>query len=306
MNAPQVSAIITTFNRSHFLPAAIESILGQTFADFELLIFDNESKDATGDVVASYSDPRIRYVRHPAMGISPQRNLAVKEARGDYIAFLDDDDVWLPNKLALQLAALKAAGDECCLAYGMYSFFDENGVYGTFDSKMEGKILRDLLAETDGFCGSASNPMLRRRAVLDVGGYPDDVLSGEDYYLYLKLARKWSVAKVATPVVNIRQHQGPRLIGRLDARIALEERILAEFGPEMDDNCRRRYLKKIGGKYVRFGDIARGRATLRKVLRMSPFDLDIWAQLAASALGKDAYARLHRIALDWKKRKLAQ
>ncbi|MEO8325327.1 MAG: glycosyltransferase family 2 protein, partial [Nitrospirota bacterium] len=104
---PRVSVIIPTYRRPDFLRRAIGSVLTQTFEDFELLIVDDASPDNTGQVVKGIADERIRYCRNEInKGGAASRNRGIKEAQSPYIAFLDDDDEWLPQKLALQVELL--------------------------------------------------------------------------------------------------------------------------------------------------------------------------------------------------------
>ncbi len=97
---PMVSVIIPTYNRAHVLGRAIRSVLDQTYQDFELIVVDDGSSDHTGEVVATFADPRIHYLRHEKnRGAAAARNTAIKTAQGEYIASLDSHDEWLPEKL---------------------------------------------------------------------------------------------------------------------------------------------------------------------------------------------------------------
>ena len=103
----KVSVIIITHNRSNLLGAAITSVLNQTFQDFEIIVVDDASKDDTGNVVQTFDDKRIRYIRHETnKGHAAARNTGLQNAVGEYIGFLDDDDAWLPEKLQRQVALL--------------------------------------------------------------------------------------------------------------------------------------------------------------------------------------------------------
>ncbi len=105
---PIVSVIIPTYNREQFLPKAINSVLNQSFKDFELIILDDGSNDNTKELINKYDDKRIHYHYIDHLGnISSIRNLALELSRGEYIAFLDSDDLWLKDKLAIQIAILR-------------------------------------------------------------------------------------------------------------------------------------------------------------------------------------------------------
>src|SRR5215467_13265615 len=114
---PMVSAIIIFLNAEKFLSEAIDSVLGQTFHDWELLLVDDGSTDGGSAIARRYSQKypvRVQYLEHPShtnRGMSASRNLGIKHARGEYIAFLDADDVWLPHKLSEQVALLEAHPD---------------------------------------------------------------------------------------------------------------------------------------------------------------------------------------------------
>jgi len=97
---PTVSVIIPTYNRAHLLDRAIRSVLDQTYQDFELIVVDDGSSDPTAEVIATFADPRIYYLRHEKnRGAAAARNTGIEASQGDYVAFLDSDCEWLPKKL---------------------------------------------------------------------------------------------------------------------------------------------------------------------------------------------------------------
>ena len=291
--SPRVTAIITTFNRRQFLPAAIKSVLAQTFPHFELLILDNGSTDDTAAIVRGFQDPRIRYIHHQPMTIGAQRNLGVAEAQSEFIAFLDDDDEWMPGKLAAQISGFMHRPN-IALVYGGFFRIDAAGqIFAAHTPTLAGDVLMDLLWQRDAFTGSASNPMLLLSAVKALGGYDPALTTGEDWELYLRLAEEHSVAFVSDQVVRIRSHRGPRLGDRLEAAAALEARIVARYRPIMPRRLVSRYYQKIGGKYCRLGTATEGRKWLRDAITVDPSNLGAYLQYAASFTG--AYTRAHRI-----------
>ena len=119
---PKVSVVVTTYNRAALLPRAIRSVLAQTYEDYELIIVDDCSTDDTPDVIRTFVDSRIRVVRHAEnTGQSAAINTGIRLARGEYIAFLDDDDEWVESKLLRQVRALDESDPRVGL---VYTWFD--------------------------------------------------------------------------------------------------------------------------------------------------------------------------------------
>jgi glycosyltransferase involved in cell wall biosynthesis len=163
---PAVSVIIPTYNRAHLLAEAIHSVLGQTYADFEVLVVDDGSTDDTASVVASFADPRVRYLYQEHAERSTARNRGMAAAKGQYIALLDDDDLYLPHKLASEVAFLEAH-PEVDLCGGGTQIMDASGairvVVRPWQTQPE-PTLRNCLY---GRCLFATCSMMFRRRVLD-------------------------------------------------------------------------------------------------------------------------------------------
>ena len=118
-NTPKVSVIIPTYNRADLLPRAVKSALSQTYDDYEILIVDDCSTDHTRETVSAWDDERVRYTRHTEnRGQSGALNMGIHNASGQYIAFLDDDDEWVPTKLEKQVAVLESSDPKVGLVYG--------------------------------------------------------------------------------------------------------------------------------------------------------------------------------------------
>lgn len=295
---PKVSVVITTFNRADFLRKAIESVLRQTYKDFELLILDNSSTDNTENVVKTLNDMRIRYVRHLPMGISAARNLGVKEAKGEFIAFLDDDDEWLGNKLTAQIKVFEGAGVAMALVYGGFVWVDSEGKeLEKHRPKLQGKILKDLLWQRDPFCGSASNPMLRKSAIEELGGYDESVKTGEDWELYLRLSKKYEIGFTPEIVVRIRQHEGVRLGDRLLDAANLEMRIMETHEKifNAEPKLKSLYLQKIGGKLCRSGKMGEGRQYIIEAMRFNILNYAAYSQFILSFMGGNIYNFFHQL-----------
>jgi len=308
---PRISAIITTFNRADMLKHSIKSVLSQSYDDYELLILDNSSKDETQEVVKSFSSAKIRYIRHAPMTIPKARNLGVKESRGEFIAFLDDDDEWLPCKLKAEIDVFDNAGsdgrtDKLALSYGGYIEMDSASKdIGSHKPVLRGSILRELLFQEDGFTGSASNPMLRKSVVEELGGYNEDVPTGEDWELYLRLAQKYEIDYTDEPVVRIRAHAGVRLGDNLSDAAMLELSIMKMFPAifNSDKKLKSFYLQKIGGKFIREGNMGKGRGYIAKAIKAYPGSKTAYVQYISSMMGRKFYHKLHSSYIASKKNK---
>jgi glycosyltransferase involved in cell wall biosynthesis len=187
--APRVSVIIPTYNRSAALRATADSVLRQSFPDWELVVVDDGSTDDTAEVARSYTDPRISVITQPNGGHSAARNAGLERAVGEYVAFLDHDDRWRPEKLALQTAYLDQHPN-CSLVYGAWETIDEEGKPQGPGNKarFEGKVTGTLLREHN-FVQSMSLPMMRTEQVRAVGGFRAVMDICDDLDLFLRLSR---------------------------------------------------------------------------------------------------------------------
>jgi glycosyltransferase involved in cell wall biosynthesis len=211
--APRVSIIMNVRNGLPFLRESIESVLAQTVDDWELIFWDDRSTDGSADVLRDYTDTRIRYVlADEPVGLGRARNLAIHAARGEWIAFLDQDDLWLPDKLARQLAALNAAGEpsRVGILYGRAVMFSPSGAQRDFDHRHEfeplpqGDIFRELFAASCFIC--ISSAMLRRSAVMQLGGIPQEIAVIPDYFLFTGVAQSFRAVAVEEVVCRYRLH----------------------------------------------------------------------------------------------------
>ena len=208
---PKVSVVIPTYNRADLLPRAVNSVLAQTFTDFELIIVDDASPDRTPQVAAAFNDPRVRHVRHPrGKGPAGARNTGIAQSRGRYVAFLDDDDEFLPQKLERQVRALDAAPPQVGMAYVQAEYVGPDGeVQRTLRHTEEGDLFDELLALRL-FFGIGSTAMFRASVFAEIGGFDETLAQGEDPDFACVLARRYHIACV--PRILARLHIGhPRM-----------------------------------------------------------------------------------------------
>lgn len=185
---PLVSVIMPTYNHARFIGEAIESVLNQTYPNFELIIIDNYSEDNTEEIVASYKDSRIKYLKFRNYGIiAASRNYGIKHALGEYIAFLDSDDWWYPEKLEVGAHYLNTSDI-------LYHDLDVYPKRWKRLKKMRGRYLKkpvfvDLMLKTNCLPNSS---VVVKKAVLDkAGGFSEDksLVGVEDFDLWLKISR---------------------------------------------------------------------------------------------------------------------
>lgn len=204
---PLVSIITPIFNRAHYIGETICSVLAQTYPNFELLVVDNGSTDNTREVVSSFADPRIRYFHQENSGspVSP-RNRGFDEARGEIICFLDSDDVWLPQKLALQIRHLQSNPSQA-LVYADCHLMNErgkiNGLYSDFQKPHQGYILTSLLRSNfiPALTVAFKKPMIEEFGILN-----EAYLIPHDLDLYLKIANRYQIGYIPHPLAKLRIH----------------------------------------------------------------------------------------------------
>jgi len=206
----KISVIVPTFNRSHMVIETIDSILKQTFKDFELIVVDNYSSDNTEKVIKGYNDGRIRYFKHENGGIiAVNRNYGIGQARGEYIAFCDDDDLWLPEKLKKQMLEFEK-DSQIGLVCTNGIIFDKTGDLGErFKTRLTDSnfTFASLIWVNSVICSS----VLVKKSVIDDVGLMDEspeIFTAEDYELWLRVAQKYRIKYVDLPLMRRRIHPG--------------------------------------------------------------------------------------------------
>jgi glycosyltransferase involved in cell wall biosynthesis len=243
--SPRVTVLLAVKDGLPWLREAIESVLSQTFGDFELLLVDDGSTDGTADVAEAYGDQRIRVLRNERnLGQVPSLNRGLREARGEYVARLDADDVCLPDRLQRQLAVLDADPSVALVGTWM-DVVDERG---RLWARLRGHVrdypefLFAILA--DRYPWGHPSLMFRRDSVLELGGYDETLAPSEDKDLYRRLALARHGARgLEEPLVRYRRHELQLSQERRSVQVRhdweSQERFLAELaGAEQAERLR--------------------------------------------------------------------
>lgn len=192
---PQISVVIPVYNGEKTIRETIESVLNQTFTDFELIVINDGSTDSTLDILHSIQDPRLKVFSYPNAGSNPSRNRGFNKSCGDYISFIDADDLWTADKLEEQYKALQE-NPHAAVAYSWSDCIDESSKFirrgGHINA--EGNVYAKLLISD--ILENGSNPLIRRQALTDIGGFDESLLAAQDWDLYLRLAAKYDFVTV--------------------------------------------------------------------------------------------------------------
>ena len=192
---PLISVVIPVYNGAKTVQETIESVLNQTFTDFEIIVVDDGSQDNTLEVISAIPDPRIQVMQGDHAGANAARNRGLHHSSGEYVSFLDADDLWTPNKLQAQFQALQKH-PEAAVAYSWTDRIDEQGNYLRQGGHLSvsGHVLAELLIAN--FIENGSNPLIARQAAIAVGGFDETLTACQDWDMWLKLAFRYQFAAV--------------------------------------------------------------------------------------------------------------
>ncbi|MBW4432403.1 MAG: glycosyltransferase [Pelatocladus maniniholoensis HA4357-MV3] len=200
----KVSVVIPAYNAMTYLPETLESVLQQTFTDFEILIINDGSSDNIVEWANQIADPRVRLISQPNQGVSVARNTGITHAQGEYIAFLDADDLWQPTKLEKQVHYLED-NPEVGLVYTWTAFVDQwgksTGIVLAFHAEgnvWEQIVVRDMIS-------NGSTPMVRRSCFETVGVFDPNFRYAPDRDMWTRIAARYPFGVVKEPLILYRQ-----------------------------------------------------------------------------------------------------
>lgn len=201
---PCCSIIIPAYNALRYLPETLESVLVQTFTDFEVIIINDGSYDNIVEWAVEIQDPRVKFISQENKGVSAARNLGIENAIGEYIAFLDADDLWEPTKLEKQIECFQKNSSLGLVHTEMALIDEESKSLGRkFTSNIEGNGLKSLLEQNTIVTSSV---IVRRSCLERLGNFDINLSSSEDWELWVRIAANYLIAQIKEPLVFYRQH----------------------------------------------------------------------------------------------------
>jgi glycosyltransferase involved in cell wall biosynthesis len=289
---PQVSVIIPTCNRSEFLRGAIASVLNQTYQNFEIIVVDDASTDNIFEIVAAFKDERIRFIRHDTnKGGSAARNTGILASKCDYIAFLDDDDEWLPDKLRKQMEILVASPPEVgCVYTGCLDVDKASGkVIRQRIPTKRGNLSRELLIEN---CVGGTSAMLLKKVCLQrVGLFDENLPRSQDYDLWIRISREFLFECVPESLFKYHVH-GKKISTDLRAVKGLDLLATKYASYPLSKKLYSNDYLDFGILYCLSGDMHEGRKVLLRAIKLSPLQLRGYFNLCLTLFGAQNFAKV--------------
>jgi glycosyltransferase involved in cell wall biosynthesis len=302
-----VSIVLPTRDRVRVLRRTLDSILAQTYANWELIIVDDGSTDGTEKLVRSYADDRVRYFFNDGPhGVSAARNRGVERAHGEFLAFQDAGDDWVPEKLSLQVAALRAAPVEVGLVFSAMRRVHQDGTTSSFPASDVSAGDADLYhrALALGVILAPPTWLLRSGVIEGAGGFDERLHAREDLDLVIRIAQKFRMQRVDGDLA--RYHDDASSVSRNYAAIArAHRRIAAKHRAALreDRAALMAHLRIIAEARYMDNDSASARRLLFKILASGRGSLGDVARLAFSFGGRPLYDRLRSVWGFWRRLK---
>ncbi|RLC61459.1 MAG: hypothetical protein DRI01_08460 [Chloroflexi bacterium] len=308
---PKVSVVMSVYNGEKYLREAIESILNQTFTDFEFLIVNDGSTDGSLEIIQGYPDERIRVINNEQnIGLTRSLNKAISQAKGEYIARQDADDISLPERFEQQLRYFDQYPEVALLGTSVYKIDEQGRVVGRIIVPAEpgGNLLR-----ANQF--SHGSTIFKREVVDRLGGYNELFRYCQDYEFWGRIAKHYPVRNLPQPLYKLRFHRGnirsqkrneSALYHLLAVRLVnndLPEEILQvikdngilSLYPHLTKGEKRHFHTAVADMNMRNNDVKTAREEYWRVFRLNPFSISNNVNMALSYLGKWAWTVGHRV-----------
>ncbi len=292
MKNPKVSVIIPTYNRAHLIDKTIKSVLNQTYQDYEIIVVDNASTDNTKEAVKGFNNFKIRYIYCcDNRGSSVARNIGIRASHGEYIALLDSDDEWLPEKLDRQVEVLQNESPEVGVVYSDVLCIDENSKNMNRklrNPKKEGYIYEDLLG---GNCvGTPSTLLIKKECFHRVGLFDDLLKAHEDWDMWIRIVKYYRFFFVEVPLVKYRLHSN-RISENRELKIIASNSVLAKYANELKKRrgVHSKIYFNIGNIFCHIGKTKEGQRYLLRAISLYPFYIRYYICVFGSLFGPKCF-----------------
>jgi GT2 family glycosyltransferase len=281
---PAVSIVMPTYNRAHLIAETVNSVIAQTFKNWELIVIDDGSTDNTSDVLLNLNDQRIQYLFFPHSGmLGKLRNIGIKLSKGQYIAFLDSDDLWAPDKLDSQISELEANPNfDFCLTNAEQ--FGDGAVTTNVIADQRGNLLDPFLLKNR-FTFFVASLIFRSRVVATTGLLNEHYRLCADIDFFIRMIADSQGVVLQQKLVKIRKHSGStcsklgftafeenlKIVNDLHEEKIIDSRQLNEL--------RKSYYYKMGMAYSQINDKGSAIRSFAKYSAHSPFDLKGYARI---------------------------
>jgi glycosyltransferase involved in cell wall biosynthesis len=271
-----ISIIIPTYNRAHIIGRALQSVANQTLQDFEIIIVDDASTDNTTEVVEQFGNPHVRYLQHHENRFAgAARNTGMEAATGKYIAFLDSDDAWLPDKLERQIGLLEGTDADCGCSYTGAIINVEGGLvkHKTYEPTYSGEAFNDYLLEK--FTIWTPTFMFRTELLKHTEPFDSNLIRAEDIDFYLRLLKHSKLSCAPEPLVELYLDMGKEIAELAEQcdRILLSkhEESIIQQGFFTSRYIYASYDLRIGDRYLNEGNTLKGLKNIARAILRNPF-----------------------------------
>lgn len=292
-----ISVIIPLYNKEAGIATALRSVLAQTYQDFEIVVVDDGSTDNGATIVEQNYDPRIRLIRQANAGVSAARNRGIAEAKGEYVAFLDADDEWMPGFLE-EIVALQQEFPECKAQATNYTFCSNGVKSSTILRKIPFNSKRGVLTNYFEVASCSHPPVcsicvcIERKLLQEIGGFPVGIKSGEDLLTWARIAvhTHWAYSRKVLAQYNVEQVSVKEPPTRVPEEIDIVgNELLKLWKTHPHIRGQRLYLslwqKMRSSMYMRLGYKKECRKEAFKALHYNPLNFKIYAYLVLNLLG---------------------
>lgn len=279
---PSVTVVIPAYNRAGSIRIAVESVLRQSFTDFEVVVVDDGSSDDTLGALLEITDSRLRIIRHETnKGAGAARNTGIAAARGRWIAFQDSDDEWLPLKLEKQMRRINEAGQNCVVCYCGFVILESSGnrtrltyVPGEINGPIEGEISSTILSTN---FTTTQTLVVRADMIADTGGFDEELPALEDWELMIRLTTLGQVAFIDEPLVLQRFSENSITRSRekrAHARALIIKKHRSRYAAHPDFMARQ--YRSIAGDLRRLDRLSEAYHMIAAATRVAPKSITLW------------------------------